>query len=170
MTREFGSMDEAFAYMADAEQQANQAISPEQAALDWGSYFVNFDVHSQLVIFGHCWTEDEVRRGERGAMRTMGDDPDQDPESIAELEQTMRGVVDAHRRGYLFGMHYSLVEPDGEIGSTHKSVAWPIDKTLFDAAQAVGWDPARLSMEYLRTLMETYKARNDWAVQVAKRR
>jgi len=136
----YGSLDELFDRIAAMEDHANAHLADAQRRLDWGSRFIVFteNQNDPLVIFGYCQTEAEVAGEERAAMIAEGDDPDRD--GAAEHQAIMARLVTAHDRGYLYGPHYSVAVPDGELGSTHRAGAWPINAALFEQAGACRWD------------------------------
>ena len=128
MFKGYDSMEEAFADMKRAEDQANANLSPWNRDVVWGSYYMRPAPEVPCIIFGYIYTEDECRDGELEA----GAD-------IEELEYTMRTMRSAYERGYRFGRHYSIVEPDGEIGSVHIANAWPISREEFEEAKSQDW-------------------------------
>lgn len=156
--RSFASFDQAIEYMQINEQEANAHLAPEQAALTWGSHFASFIPRDRLVIFGYCMTLDEATADEADAMRRTGDDPDSQEEAAQELEYTRGMLAGAHLRGYLFGRAWSVVEPAGELGSTHRGNAWPISADLFHAAEAAGWEVARMTADAVQELDAVYQA------------
>jgi hypothetical protein len=123
----FASLEEAMAVMREREAQANAAARPEQLAIGYGDYWLSaFD---DFLIFGRVSTlqelDDEKRRLGAGAEERKS-------------EQEM--IEGAHARGYRFGTAYSIVEPDGELGSTHLSRMVPISKDMFLGARLHHWD------------------------------
>ena len=48
-------------------------------------------------------------------------------------------IADAHARGYMYGKAYSVVEPDGEWGSTHRVSMQKVSKQTFDRMRELGW-------------------------------
>lgn len=136
--KSFGSMEEMFDYMAQATEVANANLSDEQRALTWGSYW--FRPYEGIVIFGWVFPQDELERQERAS---YGHTP-LDPEEEAEFAYAMEHTRENHERGYLFGKAYSVWEPSGELGDTHRASAWPITAEQFTAAQEAGWDHEHL--------------------------
>jgi hypothetical protein len=145
--KEFNSLDEMFEYMEDQTVKANAGLAPAQCDLTWGSYFVNFQPADDLVIFGRVFTADEARENEIKAGA-----------SEAEADFSSATLADSLTRGYLFGRAYSVWEPGGELGSTHRASAWPISRELFEAAQAVKWVPGELDHESLVQLDAAWQA------------
>ncbi len=120
-------LDVFFAEMRANEHQAMANLQPEQRTITWGSYA--FMVSMGIRIFGYVWTEAEFEANERDC----GADDE-------EMESSMESLRDSHERGYRFGRWYSMVEPDGEIGSNHVSNMVPITKEQFDQiVQTQGW-------------------------------
>ena len=129
--RGFQSTDEMFAFMQEQERQANANVSPDQAQIGYGAYWMRVD--QEVTIFGYVPTEAEIRVSEGG------DEVDQE-----ELAYTLEMLRDAHQRGYRYGKCYSAWEPEGEWGSTHISVMIEIQEWQFKRAQKQGWDYKRL--------------------------
>lgn len=144
----FDSIDDALRFMGRATGRANRSLTPEQRSLTWGSYWVRFHA-GELMIFGYVQTPDEVEAAERGC---YGDTLAE--EEAAELRWAMKSVHERHGRGYLFGRCYSVVEPDGELGDTHRASAWPITAETFEAARVAGWDVARMAPDARRAVHE----------------
>lgn len=131
----FDNITEAFAQMRAMEEEANARVVPRQRQIDWGSYFIRPQESLGLIVFAYCETEEEIVAGERryGA-------------SLDEASRTLETLQDSHERGYRYGRHYSLIEPEGELGSTHIVKCWPITEEQFHQAKELGWD-ARLILE-----------------------
>lgn len=132
---QFDSFEDALAMMERNTEWANAHLHEAQRRVTWGGYWVRFyDVPNKVLIFGRVFTEAEMEAGER--VVHPGEDPD---EAAADADATIARVRSAHERGYLFGMCYSVLEPDGEPGDTHRANLWPITQGLFDAARVAGW-------------------------------
>lgn len=82
------------------------------------------------IIFGEAWSREQAIASEV----RCGADRD-------EAEHTQTGLDDSRKRGYLFGRCYSLIEPDGEIGSTHAVDVVPVSEDVFELARANDWMP-----------------------------
>lgn len=128
MYKEYGSIEEAFADMKRAEDAANENLSEWNKQVVWGSYYMRPAPEVPCIIFGYIYTEMECVDGERKLGATH-----------EEVAYTMRSIRDSYERGYRFGRHYSVVEPDGELGSVHIANAWPISKEEFETAKAQDW-------------------------------
>jgi hypothetical protein len=128
--QEFDSLDDAFEFMRKAEEQANASLHPCQQQITWGDYWMR--PYDDLLIFGYINTREENIAGEVKAGADM-----------AELEYTTRTLDSAHARGYRFGTAYSVIEPRGELGSTHVADMCPISKELFETAREQGWQLTR---------------------------
>ena len=131
----FDSTEEMFDFMARKTDEANASLTDEQKSLTWGSYW--FRPYEGIVIFGHVFTEDEFEQKERWSYHRGGP---LDEEEEAEFAYSKARVYDAHERGYLFGEAFSVWEPRGELGDTHRANAWPILQWQFVSAQSAGWD------------------------------
>jgi hypothetical protein len=148
MFRSYRSFDEMVEDMHQAEERANAQLHPEQIALrdavDETRYWVSPDREAGVLIFGEAWSK---RQNYESAARWAPDypltpGPQADAEHLEELDEpvsVIRTYDDARTRGYLFGTAYSVVEPEGELGSTHVYNAWPISKEAFEEARAHGW-------------------------------
>lgn len=125
-----------FEEMQRREKALMGTATPEQVAIGWGDYFARLllEMGQPLVIFGRVMPQDEVEAGER--MAGAEDD---------EVEYVMAGIVGAHERGFRFGMHWSVVVPQGELGSTHCALLVPISEREYQAAHACDWRIDRLN-------------------------
>ncbi len=111
-------------------EEANATLADQQRSVTYGSYWVRFySIEDRVVIFGYVepLAEMEATERELGA----GDE-----EAIYIKADTER----RHQNGYMYGMCYSTLTVEGELGFTHRADLWPIDETLFAAAQEVEWD------------------------------
>lgn len=100
-------------------------LAPSQAALTWGSNWVrwlNLDARPPLVEFGYVLSAQQVA--------------DLEPESPQAAELVAARLA----QGYLFGMAFSLLSPEGELDTTPKAYVWPIEGRLFTWAEAAGWN------------------------------
>lgn len=136
MTRviSFDSFDDALRKMQEAEERANASTIPAQRAITYGDYWCYPNSMYDVVIFGRVWTEGEAYEGE-------------------DLD-TIRTLKNSHERGYRFGIAYSVIEPDGEIGSTHIANMIPISKELFDEAKRLEWKCTAELLSKLRDAAE----------------
>lgn len=115
----FDSLEEADAYMAQAEAEANARLTPGQIALRddventryWAQALPDLD----LVIYGIAQPNFIVARS-------------------ADFD-----VVENRQRGYLTGAAYSLGATTGDYGDKHASEVVPISEDVFLMAQMLGW-------------------------------
>lgn len=141
--RSFESMDDMIAYMRDQTGKANAGLAPEQASLRPGCYWVQFAYAEDVAIFGHSFTTDLYVSSELDAT---------DESESVELYGSHQAHADHLRKehandwanGYMFGRAYSIYEPKGELGSTHKASVWPISPATFAAAGGANWSTERL--------------------------
>ena len=147
--KQFDSFGDAVDFMRKATDAANETLAVEQRAVTWGSYWIRFVPEDQLMVFGHVYTKHELLEGEYKA----GSD-------LPELRETLQAMVANHDRGYMFGPAYSVIEPEGELGDTHRANLWPITRSQFLEAQSVGWVPGRVPGLYtwLSAAYEAYRA------------
>jgi hypothetical protein len=114
----FDSMDEMQAAMAASEDRANAGLLPGQIRLrddvthtrHWAQVVPDWD----LIVYGAT-------------------------PPIASFVEPGFDIEDNRERGYLTGIAFSSVEPDGESGDTHVSQVVPIDVETFDLAHDSGW-------------------------------
>lgn len=128
---QFDGLNEAFEFMRQREQEANDRATDEQKAVDYGDYFWRLETlgPETIAIFTRCPTLDELAAIER----RLGADEE---EVTSELEM----IEDAHKRGYRYGQHFSVVEPEGEWGSCHvASIVGKITAEDFELARRHGW-------------------------------
>jgi hypothetical protein len=100
-----------------------------------GDYFMNFA--EGILIFGQVEKEAPVPPD----LEVLASLPPEDAEDLMiEFQGEVEMYEELHKGGYLFGTCYSVMCPDGEMGSTHVlNVTVKIDKAMFDRAKANGW-------------------------------
>jgi hypothetical protein len=124
--REFDSADEMFDFMHQQEEAANARVTPEQAQIGYGAFWMR--PYDDLLIFGHVPTAEETEASERA----LGADDE-------EIEYQRESFADAYNRGYRYGKCYSVVEPEGEWGSTHIANMIEITEQQFNQARDFSW-------------------------------
>jgi hypothetical protein len=122
----FDNTDDMFAWMRQQERAANANVTPDQAEIGYGDYWVR--ICEDIYIFGYVPTQDEQEASER----ELGADDE-------EIEYQRDMLADAYARGYRYGKCYSAIEIEGEWGSTHISTMTKITKEMFEEAQSVDW-------------------------------
>lgn len=150
---EFDSFDQMSEFMAEAERVAIESTSPTQAKIGEGDYWFRPVPEMEIVIFGRVHPLTEVEAAERDAGAEDW-----------EVTEVVEGTRSSLERGYLYGTAYSMYEPNGELGSTHRSTVWPITEAQFNEANDAGWD-ARLLGPWFREAL--IAAHNE--VEVARR-
>ena len=111
-------------------EYANEHLAPQQKQIGYGSYWARFyDVKNRIVVFGYVETLDAMEASER----ELGAD---DGEAAYIRTDTNR----RHNDGYMYGMCYSTITPEGELGFTHRADIWPITQDAFETYRRVGWD------------------------------
>jgi hypothetical protein len=120
----FNSFEEFVEWSDRQTQQSNEHLHDQQRSLTWGSTWIRFwpqgdDIY---LLFGRVATLDEVEAVEREHGAGDGE--------IANMRERMS---DSHERGYLHGQAFSVIEPDGEWGDTHRANMWPIRPELYEA-------------------------------------
>jgi hypothetical protein len=131
------SLDEMFDEMERAEQVANSLTTPRQKR-HLAAAFENptrwFRVADDLLIVGETTpvAAQAAREVECGA---------------TDLDYEYARFAEQHARGYIYGTAYSVIVPDGELGSTHVSqVVW-CDPDVFDVLKQYGWSLAQFRNE-----------------------
>lgn len=147
----FESFDDMAAFQAEQEAVANNRVLKIQRGIEYGSHVIRF--MQNVVIFGRVLARDE-------AVKPMPDDWNDDwgdrAEAQAETEFETRILDDAYARGYRFGRWHSTWEPEGELGSAHISELYPILPPMFEEAQGVGWDTAKIDGDWLRIVAQLH--------------
>lgn len=129
----FDNYEDMLAYMREQETAANMHVRERQkTGLGWGTYGLRV-VHD-LPIWTHIWSQEQAFEGED--------------------EYTIPSLLDSHDRGYRYGMHYSALCIEGEIGSAHISTMWPIPERDFNVARDIGWVPTRTTHQWFAGLLE----------------
>lgn len=140
----FDNVEDMFASMNAAEDAANANLTPAQATIGWGDYWIRVLNEYDLVIFGQVRTIDELR----AQLEEMAVPQD-------EIDSEVQMTLDSYKRGYRFGMAYSVACVDGELGDTHiADMLGAISEDEFKAAQNAGWE-LREALVMSPTLRET---------------
>lgn len=130
----YGSIDEVMDEMMKAEEKANAALLPCQLRMrdqrDTEVFW--FRPEDDFEIYGHAWTDAMCHASSIAA----GCTPD-------EAARETTSIIEARQRGYLFGKAFSVITPEGEIGSTHVVNAVPITKVVFELARFNEWSSRR---------------------------
>lgn len=139
--RSFDSDEEMWAYMEAAHQAAMDAITPHQRRLMDGRGFFWFrhypEVQQGFSIWGERWSlEKFVEVYEARAVKAEAEG---DPDTAEEWRTSYREEPEKISRGYFFGMAYSEIEPEGELGSTHASVMIEVSRETYEKAREHNW-------------------------------
>lgn len=126
---EFDNLDDMLAYQAKMAVDAEAAMLPTQRAMKPGTYWMRPIDDIGMFIFGYWPTLDEIYESERSA----GADEQEAQFSRSHEEEKST-------RGFMYGKAFSPMEPDGEFGTTHASVCWPITEDQFKNAQTNLWE------------------------------
>ncbi len=126
----FTSFEEAQAALQHMEDRANADLIPAQIRLrdsfDEPIWWLRLT--ESFVEWGRAWTTAECRESSLASGCTA-----------AEADEETDSIVDARKRGYLFGIAWSILEPRGTLGSTHVSQALPISEALWELAESCRW-------------------------------
>ena len=148
--QEFGSFEEAMDANRTATDAANSTLHPIQRAITFGTYWVRFyDIQHRILIWGYVEPLQSVLDTEAALTEDDDDGPDQDE----VREHTQRN----HDRGYMYGRAYSLIEPEGEWGDTHRANMRPITQELFYAAKATRSNMDALDLYARQGLQQAYE-------------
>lgn len=133
---EFTDIEEAFDFMRANEEAANASVTDDQKKIV-GDCFVKRQVQYGdgylLTIYGEVWSMETFTESEKKYLNL--DDPDEKE----EFDMIISSQKDTYERGYRFGKWYSVVEPDGELGSAHIVSLDLIEEAEFNAAKERGW-------------------------------
>lgn len=133
---QFDDFESMAKWMDDRTNEANIGLAPEQQQVTYGDTWARFDhIDSIGLVCGRIFTKAEWLASEiaEGA-------PEEEANySLAKVEQ-------AHERGYMNSIAYSVLEPDGEYGDIHRANLWPIDEDLFHACAEARWKIENLDM------------------------
>lgn len=148
MVQGFNSFEEMQEFMRKQTEGANERLAEEQKTITWGSHWVRFlDLDgSLLLICGYVDTLEEYLQKERDA----GADEE-------EVEYAKATLPENHARGYMSGTAYSVIEPEGELGDTHRYNAWPISKELFEKVREAGWQLGQMDDAGVHELAAIHK-------------
>jgi hypothetical protein len=147
MFKSYDTFEEMMADMSRAETAAIRNTQPWQRNITWGKYWMRYVAEWDLIIFGYVNTEDE---NDKGCLEAGGD--------AEECKYEHDSMQDSYHRGYRFGTAYSVITPDGELGSTHISVMVPITKSQFENARDLKWDKDDIvQMAWFRETMEAIR-------------
>lgn len=123
----FSSHEDMLATLKKHADAAHEGLADEQRGLNFGDKWVRPTEFG--YEFGHIHTPEQVALDEL----TNGT-------SWADTIGVVADIGNRFASGYMFGTAYSILSVEGELGTTHKAVVWPIDNETFLAAKAAGWD------------------------------
>ena len=149
---EYSSWEDALDAMGQAEETANQHLVDAQRIIGTSPehrYWARFFPVERLMIFGRADTVEEQIETEKKYFDA--DDPDDG------WEEHRKSIIARDRRGYLFGRAWSVMCPEGELGSTHRSEVVEITEAEWEAFRQVGWDHTAVDRELVVTLVRRLK-------------
>lgn len=128
MIHPFETLDEVKAHIASL--PADPSITPEQAGIGYGDYYIHFIEPSAFTVgFG------EVIPPER-LIETAVVAGWSESEAIHEATY----VIGAHRH-HVSGLIHTAERPDGLWADTPRSMVWPIDEPFYAFAKLHKYDP-----------------------------
>jgi hypothetical protein len=147
----FNNFDDMMTFLAANEAAANASVVPcQRELLDGREFWYWRTVESMKIdIIGHVPSLAETLKAERATYS----DPFEEDEA-EEFAWSEKSLHDRLSRGYVFGRHFSVIEPKGELGDVHVSQVIPISREAFEECEAAGWRPT-LQMDALRR--DTFK-------------
>jgi len=161
-----GPFEELMQDQSRREKEANAQLMPEQIAMrdsiDAHQYWIHLRPGLEFPIFGDAWSLKVQAENDRQFYPSV-----MTKEEKAEYKDSRDAYADSRQRGYIFGRAYSVVEPRGELGSTHVAEMWPISEAAFDEATAANWQPDSENCPTLRK--ELNNAKSIWAVRMQER-
>jgi hypothetical protein len=135
--------------------QANALLHPEQRRLTWGDYWVSFaaylpdaETEDPFPIFGQVVDLDWYREHETETHRLK----------VEQRIEVMQKRLDIHM---LTSFTHSVLQPDGVAHDPHALMVWPIAKSVFDSAKAVGFkqeDFDEGTRHYLNITLTVFKS------------
>lgn len=117
--RKYENLDDMFQDMRRAEEEANAHLHPSQSKIGYGDHWMRTVPEADVIVFGRIYGREEEMIGE-------------DRESQAMMDTS-------YARGYRFGRAFSVICPEGELGSTHIANMIPISEDDFHIAGTLNW-------------------------------
>lgn len=135
----FDSVEDMMDALARGEQAAiDRMTEPQRAHLQLAftepTYW--FRMYEDILIFGESQPVEAQARRE---VELGGDE--------GEYGYAYERFKERHERGYVYGKAYSVIEPDGELGSSHVSELTQCEQTTFEHMRKYGWSLDRLHAE-----------------------
>ena len=132
----FDSWEDAQKAMQEAHDQWTRLTTDGQRVLLDGQahWWFQWEPDYNIAIWGERWSLEhygEYLRG-RAAEQT---DPQRAQEWLDDIENDRVQLS----RGYVFGKAYSVVEPTGELGSTHVSQMVEVPRETWELARSYNW-------------------------------
>jgi hypothetical protein len=153
--RGYDSLDDMFADIKANQDAASAKMHPSQQAIGYGDHWVRFyNIKDRLIIFGYIPTKAENWT----ACLKAGGDMD---EAVYEARATAASM----ENNMLFGWAYSIIEPAGELGATHRYSMWPCPVALFESAKAVGWNIDLLDLPGQAMLQALWSRYRAWVIE-----
>lgn len=122
----FDDVDSVIEFLGNSHDAATAATTPEQQEVGEGDFWKR-NVGG-LQIFGYVYNRMDMRDAALDAGCTS-----------SEADEDVAHTVQQLENGYLFGRCYSVVVPEGELGSTHRSQVTRITQQEFEVARQQGW-------------------------------
>lgn len=168
----FGSWEEMQRVMGEREDQANAGLNATQIELrddvENTRYWIRPFPPENCYIFGVAWSFKESCDVSASYCSNVPTDTATLPErdeynmSVSEAVYEIRSYAESRQRGYMRGIAYSILEPDGEYGSTHVSNVMPISEKAFEEGKAAGWKAVQVDAFLLDLIGEEAARKANW--------
>lgn len=130
MVETFSSFEDMVAFMGANIKKAMERATDEQKAITYGNYWMRLfsSYGDTFPIFGYIQTLEQM---DAECARLGG--------TKTECAEERKATEEDHANGMRFGRAYSVVVPEGELGSTHIVDMTPITEEQFKEAQKYNW-------------------------------
>mgnify|MGYP001267668411 CR=1 FL=1 len=142
----FDSFEEMNEQLQKRQEEAWKNTSESQKTLldgkkRWFVYVETTYSPENIWIYGEIESTDERRKQRDEGIAALDPNSDDYNELAEEYIYEFDVYEEQLTRGFVFGRCYSIVEPSGELGSTHVSKVAQISESVFNEAKSTGWKP-----------------------------
>lgn len=147
------TFEELLEHQAQQEDRAYEWISTEQWDIADGSkhYFMRPTPFQDQMLMIYGWTWDWY--GDKEQWEQLP----HDSEDYQERKYEHKHYTASLKRGYVFTRSFSLVEPEGELGTHHLSGLIPITEKHFEEARSSGWIPGENDITVMNAFIARYQ-------------
>lgn len=140
---QFESFDDMARVMGEREDSANASLLDIQQDLrddtEHTRYWIRPFPQAGVIIFGETYSFRDLCDSVVKYVPDLEANDESYDEMLDEVVWEVRASTESRQRGYLFGRAYSMLEPEGELGSTHVASVAPISREAFEEARTAGW-------------------------------